>query len=286
MCQALLSEEYPRFQAFSAPDAGMDGYDSDSETIFQAYFPEQAPRRDKILTDLEKARDNAWACKRWVLLLPKNPTAPLSQWLQNEQQPSVPFSLEVWGRTRLLALLAKHPRVREIYFPTEWKKELKRVAKGKHPGVGDATPEDEMTPEQAEQLRQFLVRLAEEEATRKHRKPRGTDFQREYGEFNSHFHLSSYDRLPANKFLEARAHLEKKLYSRRNRDTQGQQRTRYVNGIKAIQTKLKIAEKEYRLILFETTGKTSTTEMDTHELHRAFDRFRYLQGLAEAENPQ
>jgi hypothetical protein len=86
--------------------------------------------------------------------------------------------------------------------------------------------------------------------------------------------------------LEARAHLEKKLYSRRNRDTQGQQRTRYVSGIKAIQTKLKIGEKEYGRILFETTGKTPTTEMDTDELHRAFDRFRHLQGLAEAENPQ
>ncbi len=56
MCQALLGEEYPRFQAFSAPDLGMDGYDSDSRTVFQAYFPEREPRKDKILTDIEKAK--------------------------------------------------------------------------------------------------------------------------------------------------------------------------------------------------------------------------------------
>jgi len=35
-------------------------------------------------------------------------------------------------------------------------------------------------------------------------------------------------------------------------------------------------------MLFELTGKRSTTEMDMRELERVFERFKLLQGLEEA----
>ena len=139
-CQALLREEFPRFQAFSPPDAGMDGYESDLQTIFQAYFPEGAPRRDKIRADLEKARQHRERCKRWVLLLPKNPTLALLRWLEKNEQPSCAFKIEVWGKTEISARLRKHPDVKEQFFPSEWRKELRRIAKGKGPCEGDAAP--------------------------------------------------------------------------------------------------------------------------------------------------
>jgi hypothetical protein len=280
-CQALLKEEFQRFQAFSAPDLGMDGYDSDSETIFQVYFPEQAPRRDKICSDLDKAKGNSWACKRWVLLLPKNPTPQFLQWFYRDQQPSFPFKLEVWGKTEILALLLKHLGVKEAYFPSELREELRRLGKGKRPGTGDANPGEEISPEEAAALHQLITELVEEEATRKRRKPRPADFGREYGEFNAYFHLSSYDRLPSSGFLEARRYLEKKQYGRRRSDRQEVERHRYISGIKAIQSKLKIRDQQYRGILLEITGKSSTTQMDIEELDRVFKRFRYLQGLAE-----
>jgi hypothetical protein len=281
-CQALLKEECPRFQAFSAPDMGMDGYDSDSETIFQAYFPEQAPRRDKICNDLEKAKGNSWACRRWVLLLPKNPTPHFLQWFYRDQQSFFPFKLEVWGKTEILALLQKHPAVKEAYFPSELRQELQRLAKGKRPSAGDVNPGQELSPEQAAALRQQITDLVEEEATRKRRKPRPVDFGREYGEFNAHFHLSSYDKLPSAKFLEARRYLEKNHYGRRRSDRQEMERHRYISGIKAIQNKLKMGDKQYRNILVEITGKSSTTEMGIDELAQVFKRFKNLQGLAEA----
>jgi len=281
-CQALLKEEFRRFQAFSAPDLGRDGYDSESETIFQVYFPEQAPRRDKVSNDLDKAKGNSWACKRWVLLIPKDPTPHFLQWFYRDQQPFFPFQLDVWGKTEILALLRKHSAVREAYFPSELRDELRRLAKGKRPGAGDANPGEEVSPEESAALRQLITELVEEETTRKRRKPRPADFGREYGEFNAYFHLSSYDRLPSSKFLEARRYLEKKHYGRRRSDRQGVERHRYISGIKAIQTKLKIGEQEYRGFLVEITGKSSTTEMDIDELNRVFKRFRYLQGLAQA----
>jgi hypothetical protein len=281
-CQALLKEEFERFQAFSAPDLGMDGYDSDSETIFQVYFPEQAPRRDKARNDLEKAKGNSWPCKRWVLLAPKNPTPDFLQWFYRDQQPAYSFKLEVWGKAEILALLRKHRAVKEAYFPSELREELGRLAKGKRPASGDANPGEEISPEESAALRQVITELVEEEATRKRRKPRQADFSREYGEFNSHFHLSSYDRLPSTKFLEAHRYLEKKHYGRRRSDRQEVSRRRCVNGIKAIQSKLKIGDRQYREILVEITGKNSTTEMDVDELERVFKQFRHLQGLAEA----
>lgn len=281
-CQALLKEEFCRFQAFSAPDMGMDGYDSESETIFQVYFPEQAPRRDKVRNDLDKAKGNSCACKRWVLLLPKNPTPVFLQWFYRDQQPEFPFKLEVWGKAEILALLRKHPPVKEAYFPSELRTELRRLVKGKRPAKGDANPGEEITPEQAGTLRQLINDLVEEEATRKRKKPVPAYFSREYGEFNAHFHLSSYDRLPLGQFLEARRYLEKKHYGRRRSDRQEVERHRFVSGIKAIQTKLRIRDQQYRQILVEITGKNSTTEMDIDELERVFKRFKQMQGLAEA----
>jgi hypothetical protein len=132
LCQALLREEFPRFQAFSASDLGMDGYDSDSDTIFQCYFPEREPRKDKVAADLEKANRQASACKRWILLLPKNPTAPFARWLRTDQQACYPFALEVWGKTEILRILRKHPIVKAQYFPSD----TERPARGRSLGLG------------------------------------------------------------------------------------------------------------------------------------------------------
>ena len=112
LCQALLREEYQRFQAFSAPDFGMDGYDSDSGTIFQCYFPEREPRKDKVAADIEKAKRQGSICKKWTLLLPKNPSAPFARWLKNGPAGFLPFSAGGLGEDgNSSVLLRKHPQV-------------------------------------------------------------------------------------------------------------------------------------------------------------------------------
>ena len=280
LCQSLLGEEFQRFQAFSAPDEGMDGYDSDTATIFQVYFPERAPLKEKIRADVAKARAHGNRCKRWVLLLPKNPTPALLNWLRNTEQPSCSFSIEVWGKNEILRLLRAHSSVREQFFPSQLRKELERLAKGKKPGAGDAETGQEVTTEQAQELRDLLTKVAEDEAARKKRKVRNGDFQREYFEFNAHFRLSSYDRLPRREFEIGRTYLERKLYARRDREPRIRARQRLVSGIKAIQKELAMRDPEYRELLFQATGKRSTTDMDSQQLRRVLELLRYKQGVA------
>lgn len=282
LCQALLKEEFPRFRAFSAPDLGMDGYDSDSGTTFQCYFPEREPRKDKVAADLEKAKRQSSACKRWVLLLPKNPTAPFAQWLRTDQQACCPFLLEVWGNTEISRLLRKHSKIRAQYFPSDTEKLVNKIARGKLPRAGDAMPGDETSAEEAAELHETMTRIAEEEAARKRRKPKGRDYSRQFGEFNAHFNLSAYDRLPREKFAEARRYLEKKLFAGRNKETRSQERYRCIKGVKAIQRKLGIPEPRYRQILLELTGEDSLAVMNNDDLRKVFRYFQQLQGEAEA----
>lgn len=275
-CQALLREEFPRFQAFSPPDRGMDGYDSDSQTIFQAYFPERAPRKDKVTTDLEKAGKNAWACKQWILLIPKNPSAVFKRWLCEEQQAMYPFSIEVWGKTEIVRLLRKHKSVLKAYFG-----EKKRSREKPRPG--DAMPGLEISPDQAEEIRSLISKAAEEEAARKRRKARGYDFSREYGEFYAYFKLSSYERLPAEEFFEALDYFRKKLNARKYREPLFQTRLRLVKTIKTIQKKLKIPDSNYRQLLRDLTGKSSSKEIDIPELKKVAKYFQRLQAETEAK---
>jgi hypothetical protein len=280
LCQSLLGEEFQRFQAFSAPDAGMDGYDSDTATIFQVYFPERAPLKEKIRADLKKARAHGETCKRWILLLPKNPTPAMLDWLKNAEQPACTFSIGVWGKNEIFRLLRKHSSVRDQFFPSQLRKELGRLAKGKKPAFGDAEDGKEISAEQGQELRELLTKLAEDDAARKRRKVCSGDFQREYREFNAHFRLSSYDRLPRGNFAVGRAYLESKLYARRDREPRIQTRQRLVRGIKAIQKQLAMRDSNYRDLLFEATGKRSTTDLDIDELSHVFELFRHKQGLA------
>ena len=282
-CQALLAKRFSRFQAFSQPDLGMDGYDSDSGTVFQVYFPERSPRKDKIAADLSKAQHHSWPCTHWVLLIPKNPTPDLLTWLQKKQK-SLPFTVEIWGQTSICKMLEDYSALRDEYFPTELKKELRRLAKGKRPKHGDATTEPTITPTQAAEIKQQIEKLAEESAARKKRKATGADYMREYGEFKSYFSLSSYDRLPASNFFKACEYLERKLYGRRSADTNAQERHRYVGGIKGIQKKLGISDSKYRSLLVQFAGVSSTTRMELKDLKRVFENFKQMQGEADAQS--
>ena len=283
LCQALLHAEFQLLHSFSAPDLGMDAYHQETGTIFQAYFPERSPRRDKIGADLAKAREQASVCRRWVLMIPKNPTPALQRWLCVKQQALCPFDIEIWGETRILELLRKHPAIKEEYFPSEWKQELRKLAKGKGPRAGDAAPGQEMSAEQCLELRDWITKLAEAEAKRKRRAPRPTDYSREHIEFQSHYNVSTYSRLPAPQFFEAREYLEKKYHARRSGEPPSQKRNRFVNAIKAIQRKLGMGDQTYRRLLVDLTGKTSTTLMGLDELAKTFKHLKQLQGLSESD---
>lgn len=283
-CQALLRDEFPLFQAFSAPDMGMDGYDPDSRTIFQVYFPEREPRKDKVAADLEKARAQPRACEKWILLLPKNPTPHFLQWIEKDQQALSSFAIAVWGKTEIGLLLRKHPDVRRAFFRTHADDVLDRLARGDKPSPGDASPGMEISTEDAVALRDAMEKLAEAEAAHKRRKAKGTDYQREFGEFKAHFELSKYDRLPREKFAEARRYLEVKKFARRGAERGEEERYHCIKGVKAIQKKLGISDSEYKRTLLDLAGKDSMAKMDNEELRRVFRHFQKLQGLASADS--
>lgn len=279
LCQALLHAEYPGFVALSAPDSGADGVDDDSSTVFQVYFPERNPRRDKIAGDLAKARAQKCPRKHFVFLLPKNPTPALLDFLKKKQQ-ALSFTIDVWGQTHIEALLRKHQRIRDDYFPSELGRVVKRLARGKRPASGDAPPGAELNPEEAAEIRQLIIELAEEEATRKKRRAKKHDYRGEFGEFNSHFKLSVYGRLPRTEVPAARQYLEQKRYGRRGNENASATRHRCVAGIKAIQRHLHMPDEAYRRLLVEFGGSSSTTRMDTRALQRVFEHFKHLQGAA------
>lgn len=119
LCRALLREQYPALEAFSAPDKGMDAYDPASLTIFQFYFPKQHPLKKKVEADLKKAGNQPRPCTAWVLLLPDDPTPGFWDWIRDKQGPQYSFTITVWGETEIECRLRKHPTVRKHFFPTD-----------------------------------------------------------------------------------------------------------------------------------------------------------------------
>jgi hypothetical protein len=176
-CKALLTEHCARFQAFSAPDSGVDGYHEGTETVFQFYFPERAPRKDKILRDIQKILSSKFRPKAWVLVIPKDPSPAQKSWIETGLKDSL-IRGDIWGVTKIDQLLRTYPRVREEFFPTEIRRELRRLAKGKKPCPGDADGLQAISSDESEELRQLLAGLAEESAARKRRKPVPADYSR------------------------------------------------------------------------------------------------------------
>jgi len=282
-CKALLTEHFARFQAFSAPDSGMDGYDADTETVFQFYFPERAPRKDKIVRDIQKILGSSSRPKAWVLIIPKDPSPPQISWVETALRESS-IRGEIWGATKIDQLLRVYPKVREEFFPTEIRRELRRLARGKKPCAGDADGLQVISSDESEELRQLITRLVEESATRKRRKPMPADYSREYAEFTSHFKLSAYDRLNKAEMGAARRYLEQKFLARRKGETVVQTRQRHLDGIHAIANKLHLSKTEYRAELNAITGCTSLREMNIDQLACVFREFRKKQAELETQS--
>ena len=282
-CKALLTEHFARFQAFSAPDSGMDGYDADTETVFQFYFPERAPRKDKIVRDIQKILGSSSRPKAWVLIIPKDPSPPQISWVETALRESS-IRGEIWGATKIDQLLRVYPKVREEFFPTEIRRELRRLARGKKPCAGDADGLQVISSDESEELRQLITRLVEESATRTRRKPMPADYSREYAEFTSHFKLSAYDRLNKAEMGAARRYLEQKFLARRKGETVVQTRQRHLDGIHAIANKLHLSKTEYRAELNAITGCTSLREMNIDQLACVFREFRKKQAELETQS--
>ena len=173
--------------------------------------------------------------------------------------------------------------MQEQFFPTEVQKIVRKLAKGKKPCVGDSEAWLAVSAEDAEELRRSILYLAEASAQRKLLKRAINHYSREFGEFNAHFSLSSYDKLPKAKMGDARRYLEQKLHARRSGETQQQKRKRYRGGIRAISTKLGLSDSTYRQVLRSVTGFSSLTDLSLAQLEQAFREFRKMQDAHDSD---
>jgi hypothetical protein len=280
-CKSLLREQYPRFQAYSAPDSGMDGYDEETETVFQFYYPEGAPRKDKIISDIGKVLASGASFKGWILVLPKDPTPRQAGWVNAEFEGSG-ITGAIWGKTEIERLLRIHTSVKAAFFPTEVRKAIQRLAKGKRPCFGDAEEWQAISGIESQELREMITKLGDENVLKRRRKASRADYSREYGEFNSHFRLSSYDRLKQDEMAAARRYLEAKLYARRGGESVTRSRKRRMDGIHAIRTELNLSEAEYRKTLVALTGCDSLRIMTTEQIEIVFQDFRRKQETFES----
>ncbi len=217
------------------------------------------------------------------MVIPKDPSPAQKFWVETGLRDSL-IRGDIWGSTKIDQLLRAYPKVREEFFPTEIRRELRRLAKGKKPCAGDADGLQAISSDESEELRQLIVGLAEETAARKRRKPVPADYSKEYAEFKSYFKLSSYDRLNKEEMGTARRYLQQKLLARRNGETARQRRQRYLDGIHAIASKLRLSKPDYRNELHAITGCTSLSDMNIKQLDLVFRAFREKQTVLEAQS--
>lgn len=176
-CKDLLAAEIPGFETFSGPEEGIDGYHSESQTIFQFYFPERTIRREKVKQDLEKASRYPRGCQTWILLIPKDPPIRFNRWLLEEQNKLYSFTILVWGRTQIVKILRKYPDVEESYFPSKGIRISKQVAdtitnisgpttinppKGKRTTVIVPLPPDAISEAQLREIDRVAVQIMKE----------------------------------------------------------------------------------------------------------------------------
>ena len=204
------------------------------------------------------------------------------KWITEERQPVFSFVINVWGKTEIERVLRKHANVRKAFFRTHADDVMDRLAMGDKPKLGDAIQGEEISAEDAAVLREAMNKNAESEAAHKRRKAKGADYSREFGEFKAHFKLSSYDRLPKEKFAEARRYLEVKKFARRGGERGEEERYRCIKGVKVIAKKLGLSDSEYRRVLLDLTDRHSMAIMDNEDLRKVFKHFQALQGRASA----
>lgn len=254
------------------------------KTVFQFYYPEGAPRKDKIVSDIRKVLASGAPFKEWILVLPKDPTPRQSGWVSAEFK-GTGVTAVIWGKTEIERLLRIHASVKAAFFPTEVRKAIQRLAKGKRPCFGDAEEWQAISAVESQELREMITKLGDESASKKRRKPSGADYSREYGEFNSHFRLSSYDRLKQDEMAAARRYLEEKLYARRGGEPVTRSRKRRIDGIHAIRNQFNLSEGEYRKALLAATGCDSLRVMTSEQIESVFQDFRRKQELFESRRP-
>lgn len=297
ICERLLARMFPDFHPVNQAggDRGIDGFASWGDVHFQFTHPRGNVALRKFREDLEKAKQFR-GLRKWYFLCSVSLSADTWAYLES-QRLVCPFDIVVWEGAKLKEHLSRYPELVDEFFTHFAKKayegtvsvegKLDRMQKNiirvrtKPPRAGDAPEGQEIDAEQRQDIHDLIIPMAEEEAHRRHRKQElGVFISKEWAEFNKHFGLSAYDRLPKGKFGEAVAYLREKLHTRRNNEPKYMASERERKGIYGMAKAFGWTDEQRRDFYRGQTGKDHLADMSRKETHIVFQAMRRLQDAA------
>jgi len=288
LCERLLARLYPDFHPVSQAggDEGVDGFLAWGSEFFQFTHTEGNVPLRKVRADLEKAKEFR-GVNKWHFLCSRSLSAQTWRFIETERT-SCSFAIEIWDGTRIEEELSKQQDLVDEFFPEYAKKayegteKIQRILKRKRLRArdGDAPEGLEINEDEKEDIQKLINQLAEEEAVRRGRK---ANYQREWAELNSKFDVSSYHRLPKNRFGQAIEYLRGKLFKRRAGEPRYFQVQRAVRGIHGIAKALAWTEQQRRQFYSEQTGKDHLKDMNTKEKLTVYEAMKLLQKRIDAQ---
>lgn len=297
ICHALLLEEHGisyKPVAGEGGDSGIDGFVNDYEVVYQFKFFKSRPRPASFLKDIDKTAHLS-NLKRWVLLIPEDPTQRLYQLIAKEKA-SRSFDVDVLGKTWILSKLDKYKHIKESFFPEiaketsvqkvihlhevrakkheEILKEIKKDVRSKRPiRITAERPPDSLTPEHIRLIKDEIKRVVKA-SNDKH------SFGKICSNLKNKYEKDNWYWIEDKYFSEIMDWLRRYYYSNIEKyKSPGQIKHELIGIIKSQQKMLGLNDKKYRELLFQITGKTSSTKMEIYELERVKEHFNILLGL-------
>jgi len=296
LCHALLLQEHGTIYqpvAGEGGDSGIDGFIDDFSIVYQIKFFKARPRPSTFLRDIDKVA-NLPGLKCWVLLIPHNPTKRLYQLVAKERTQR-PFDVEVLGKTWIISKLDQYKDIRERFFPEiaketsvqkllaqserkaqkheELLKEIKKEIKSKKPSrLSLERPLDSLSPEHQRDISDEVERIV--------RATKGKyTHAKIYAQLKNKFNVKHWHLIKDVRYGEVMAWLNRYYHGVQESPISPSRLRKTLQGvIKAQQKMLGLSDGEYRELLLQIIGKTSTTQMDITELERVKYRFNILLG--------
>ena len=297
LCHAMLLEEHGicyKPVSGKGGDSGIDGYVYEYEIVYQFKFFRSRPRPSSFLKDIDKVA-RLPNLKRWILLIPDDPTQKLYQLIAKEKA-SRSFDVDVLGKTWILSMFDKYEHIKERFFPEIAKeasvqkvihlnqfrankhetllKEIKQELRNKKPiRISAERPSDSLTPEH--------IRLIKDEIERVEKATNGRhSFGKLCSKLKNKYGVDNWYWIKDNCFPEIMDWLRKYYHATKEKyRTPGEIRNQLIGVIKSQQKILNLNDKKYRALLFQITGKISSTHMEITELEHVKDYFNILLGI-------
>ena len=297
LCHALLFAEHGtcyKSVAGEGGDSGIDGFIEGYSTIYQFKYYKARPRPATFLKDIDKVA-HLPGLRQWILLIPDDPTPKLYQLIAKEKAIRS-FGIDVLGKTWILSLLDKHKDIRERFFLqiakeatvkrvihlTEYNaqrhekmlNEIKEEIKSKKPiKVSAERPLNGLTAEHIGDILAEIKRI-EKGSNRKY------SYSVVLKQLKNKYNELNWQYIKDHNYGEIMTWLSRYYHGVKESCISPSQARKTLQGvIKSQQKRLGLNDREYRNILFEIAGKTSTTQMDIDELERVKDEFNIRLGL-------